>query len=261
MAAAQVANGGICYQPTLIYQIQQPDSTIVRRSSRIRTDLTRDDALTKDQIELVRKGMWEVVNAPDGTGKKGAVPGIEVAGKTGTAQFLRKGKKDDRCWFLAFAPYDHPKIALAVMVEGGKSGGGVAAPIASEIMGKIFALDHGYDPGLKPLDAAAGNYNLVDSVSFREGGAVARLVPEDGNTKDNRRSENRRSASNKAARPQQVEPEVNAESRSTVQRALPVQEKRRGFFDFFRSEPEKTQSDRQPQQQVNQKKKHHFLFF
>jgi penicillin-binding protein 2 len=122
IAAATLANGGICYQPTLIYQIQQPDGTIVRRSSRIRGELTRDNSLTKEQIELVRKGMWEVVNAPDGTGKKGAVPGIEVAGKTGTAQFLRKGKKDDRCWFLAFAPYHHPKIAVAVMVEGGKSG-------------------------------------------------------------------------------------------------------------------------------------------
>jgi penicillin-binding protein 2 len=179
----------------LIYQIQQPDGTVVRRPSRIRRDLTRDDALAKEQIELVRKGMWEVVNAPDGTGKKGAVPGIEVAGKTGTAQFLRKGKKDDRCWFVAFAPYDRPKIALAVMVEGGKSGGDVAAPIASEIMRRIFALDHGYDPGLKPLDAAVGNYSLVQSVSFKDGSAVVQLVPEDRETKENRRSVNRRSAS------------------------------------------------------------------
>jgi cell division protein FtsI/penicillin-binding protein 2 len=261
IAAATVANGGICYQPTLIYEIQQPDGTMVRRSSRIRRDLTRDDGLTKEQIELVRKGMWEVVNALDGTGKKGAVPGIEVAGKTGTAQFLRKSKKDDRCWFLAFAPYDHPKIAMAVMVEGGKSGGGVAAPIASEIMGKIFALDHGYDPGLKPLDAAVGNYSLVDSVSFKDSGAVVQLAPENRETRDSRRSEDRRSTSNRLTRAQQVEPDVYVGSHASAPPTLLVQEKKRGLFDFLSRKPEEPLSNRQPQQLAKQNKKHHFLFF
>ena len=120
-----------------------------------------------------------MVNAPDGTGRKGAVPGIKVAGKTGTAQFWRNGKKDDHSWFLAFAPYDYPKIALAVMVEGGKSGGEVAAPIASEIIQKIFALDYGYDPGLKPLAPAIGNYDWVDSVDFKAGNATTKLVSRD----------------------------------------------------------------------------------
>ncbi len=80
MVAATVANGGINYQPTLIHQIQQSDGTITRRPTKIRGDLTKDNKLAKDQIELVRKGMWEVVNADDGTGKQGAVPGVQVAG-------------------------------------------------------------------------------------------------------------------------------------------------------------------------------------
>jgi penicillin-binding protein 2 len=189
MVAATLANGGTCYQPTLIYQIRQADGSVVRRSPKIRGDLTRDNGLTKDQIEIVRKGMLSVVNAPDGTGKNAAVPGVQVAGKTGTAQFWRKGIKDNHTWFLAFAPYVQPRIALAVMVEGGKSGGGVAAPIAAEIIRKILALDQGYDPGLKPLEPAAGNYELIDSVDF-ERGLTARTTSASDQGHDSRNARN-----------------------------------------------------------------------
>jgi penicillin-binding protein 2 len=176
MVVATIANGGTAYQPTLIFQIEQPDRTLVRWPAKIRGDLTRDNGLSKEQIDIVRKGMFDVVNAPDGTGKKAAVPGVQVAGKTGTAQFWRSGVKDDHVWFLAFAPYDHPKIALAVVVEGGKSGGDVAAPIAAEIIQKILALDNGYEPGLKRIDPAVGNYNLVKSVDFQRD-SIAQITP------------------------------------------------------------------------------------
>src|ERR1700720_3962740 len=58
MIAATVANGGISYQPSLVYQIQEPDGTSVRRPDKIRGDLTQMNNLTPDQIEIVRKGMW-----------------------------------------------------------------------------------------------------------------------------------------------------------------------------------------------------------
>src|SRR5260221_5209230 len=74
MVVATVANGGINYQPTLIHQIQQSDSTITRRPTQIRGGLTTDNNLTEDQIELVRNRIWEVVNADDGTGKQCPVP-------------------------------------------------------------------------------------------------------------------------------------------------------------------------------------------
>lgn len=169
MVAATLANGGTCYQPTLIYQIQQPDGMLVRRPPRVRGDLIRDNGLTGNQIEIVRQGMLSVVNAPDGTGKKGAIPGVQVAGKTGTAQFWRSGIKDNHTWFIAFAPYTHPRIALAIMVQGGKSGGGVAAPIAAEIIHKIIALDQGYDPGLKTLDPARRQLRFGRFCRFRTG--------------------------------------------------------------------------------------------
>ena len=256
--AGAVANGGTCYQPTLIYQIQQPNGRIVRRSSRIQGDLFRDNGLRKEQVELVRRGMWEVVNAPGGTGKKGAVPGIEVAGKTGTAQFWRKGKKDDHSWFLAFAPYDHPKIALAVMVEGGNSGNGVAAPIASEIIQKSFALDHGYDPGLKPLHPAVGNYNLIESVSFKAGAATTRFVSGNKMTSDQRTADAGRRA--EVPRAQIVAKDVasNASGHLITRQAEPIQGERRSFFSLFKTESEQRKST---QLLGEDKKKHHFLFF
>jgi penicillin-binding protein 2 len=253
---ATVANGGTCYQPTLIYQIKGPDGKIIPRPPRIRSELTRDLGLSRDQIEMVRKGMYEVVNADDGTGKGGAVAGIQVAGKTGTAQFWRSGIKDDHVWFLAFAPYDHPKYALAVMVEGGKSGGGVAAPIASSILEKIFALDHGYNPGLKSMSPAIGNYKMFDSVNpAKEEELLAATDANEANTHqpdDNSDDQVRRSSRAKAE--PDIRPEPDSE-RATAQRGAAQQkqqQQRHSIFDIFRRQPAPAGS---PQQ------KHHFLWF
>src|SRR6195256_2632161 len=252
MVAATVANGGICYQPTLIHQIQQSDGTIIRRPTKIRGDLTRDNKLTKEQIELVRKGMWGVVNADDGTGKQGAVPGVQVAGKTGTAQFWRGGKKDNHTWFLAFTPYDHPKIALAVMIEGGKSGGGVAAPMAAEIIKQVLALDNGYDPGLKRLDPAIGNYKLVDSVSFPKNGGGEGASTDDVGP-DNSEPTDTAQNTKRGAQPRQAEPDIRPDPDSSRASHNPL----RGFFNLFKSKP-KQATGAQP---TEDKKKHHFLFF
>ena len=250
MVAATVANGGVYYQPTLIHQIQQSDGTIIRRPTKIRGDLTRDNKLTKEQIELVRKGMWGVVNADDGTGKQGAVPGVQVAGKTGTAQFWRGGKKDNHTWFLAFTPYDHPKIALAVMIEGGKSGGGVAAPMAAEIIKQVLALDNGYDPGLKRLDPAIGNYKLVDSVSFPKNGG-AEVASTDDVGPDSSEPNDTAQNTKKLAQTRQAEPDIRPDSDSGRASHNPL----RGFFNLFKSKP------KQATQPTDEKKKRHFLFF
>ncbi len=252
MVAATVANGGICYQPTLIHQIQQPDGAIIRRPPKIRGDLTRNNKLSQEQIELVRKGMWEVVNAPDGTGKQGSVPGAQVAGKTGTAQFWRSGKKDNHTWFLAFAPYDHPKIALAVMIEGGKSGGGVAAPVAAEIIKQVLALDNGYDPGLKRLDPAIGNYKLVDSVTFPKN-ADAQIVSSDSEGPDDSGPADTEQTPKRLTQTRQAEPDIRSEPDIGRTSRNPIQ----NFFNLFKNKPKQT-SGNQPGEE---KKKHHFLFF
>jgi penicillin-binding protein 2 len=182
MIAATIANGGTVYKPSIIYGVQQPDGTMVRRPEKIRGDLRQDNNLTKDEIELVRRGMWRVVNDPSGTGSRAKVAGIVVAGKTGTAQFWRDGKKDNHTWFIAFAPYDNPKIALAILVQGAKAGGQVPAPIAAKLIEEIMALDKGYDPGVKPLDPAIGNFKFVDTIDFKDSDVPAQVSGGDDET-------------------------------------------------------------------------------
>jgi peptidoglycan glycosyltransferase len=69
----------------------------------------------------------------NGTGKKAKIPGISVAGKTGTAQ--TDPENNDNSWFVGFAPADHRKIAVAVFIKhGGRTGGDISAPIAKQVM-------------------------------------------------------------------------------------------------------------------------------
>ncbi len=182
MIGATVANGGICYYPTLIHKSVSPDGTETLHAPRVRVDLLKN-GLTSSQIERVRHGMWKVVNDPDGTGKKARVPGCIVAGKTGTAQFKRKGQPDNHTWFVCFAPYDKPTLAICIFIEGAKSGGGTAAPIAAKIIKDVMAMKGGYNPDLKPLKPAIGNFNFVETIDF-ERSLPATPGDEDGETAD-----------------------------------------------------------------------------
>jgi penicillin-binding protein 2 len=89
--------------------------------------------ISDEVYDLIRQGMLDVVNG--GTGWRGSVYGIQVAGKTGTAQ---NPHGDDHAWFISFAPYENPVIALAVIVENAGGGGAVAAPLASMCMERFF---------------------------------------------------------------------------------------------------------------------------
>jgi penicillin-binding protein 2 len=265
MVAATVANGGVSYQPSLIYKIQEPDGTAVRRPDKIRADLTQMNKLTPDQIEIVRKGMWRVVN-DSGTGTRAKVPGVVVAGKTGTAQAWTDGQKDDNAWFIAFAPYDHPKLALAVIVQGGKGGGDVAAPIAAKIIEESLALDHGYDPGMKSMDPAIGNFEAVNRVDFKNSNVPAQVASTDDETADDTpvTDEEKETRNSKPKRAAVAEPDIRPDSDNhhAAARAEPTPEKRHSFFDFFRRKPPgESQSQRPAQQQQPQEKKKHFLFF
>jgi penicillin-binding protein 2 len=259
MIAATVANGGISYQPSLIHQIQEPDGTSVRRPEKIRGDLKTMNNLTPDQIEIVRKGMWRVVN-DSGTGARAKVPGVTVAGKTGTAQAWTDGEKDDNAWFIAFAPYDHPKLALAVLVQGGKAGGEVAAPIAAKIIEESLALEHGYDPEMKPMDPGIGNFKAVDRVDFKNTTVPAQLASTDDETSDSTPVDNEEKHS-KRKRVEVAEPDIrpDADNHRVASRAEPTPAKRHSFFDLFRRKPKEESQGQQPAEQ--QQKKRHFLFF
>src|SRR5207247_9496393 len=100
---------------------------------RVRSDLRQE--ISPDKIDVVRKGLWKVVNEDGGTGGRARLKDWVVAGKTGTAQATDRGHEENVAWFACFAPFDHPKYAVAVMVQGASGhGGDVAGPIATRIL-------------------------------------------------------------------------------------------------------------------------------
>jgi len=166
MVAATVANWGTSYYPRLVDKVVAQDGTVVRQEPvKIRTNLL-ENGLTVAQMDTVRRGMWDVVNHAGGTAGGARIKDYQVAGKTGTAQFWRGGVKDNHTWFICFAPYQSPRYAVAVLVQGALSGGGVAAPIAAKILSDTFEMEEGKPLELASLSPAKGSFQFVSSVDF-----------------------------------------------------------------------------------------------
>jgi peptidoglycan glycosyltransferase len=131
MVAAAVANQGTVMVPNLVARIFDSDGNETETPE---PDVF-DTAFTADTAFLLSQMMERVIT--EGTGRQAAVPGVRVAGKTGTSTGV-EGRP--HAWFVGFAPVDAPTIALAVFVEAGgnigenASGGSVAAPIASQLI-------------------------------------------------------------------------------------------------------------------------------
>ena len=133
---AAVANGGVLWKPRLVERIERPDRGV----------LYSDPGQVAGHVELspavwafLRQALWAVVN--EGTGIGAKIPGIDIAGKTGTAQMIAHSKAEkgqDHAWFAAFAPVRDPEVVVVVLVERGGKGGQVAAPIARRILNAIF---------------------------------------------------------------------------------------------------------------------------
>ena len=137
-AAGGLVSGGKLVQPHLV------DPEYVRRLGIEIPDLHREEyPLGESTVDTIQEALWSVVNE-SGTGTRARVRGFEVAGKTGTAQVVRKdvyGEREDledHAWFVGFAPHDAPEIVVGVFVEHGGGGGAVAAPVAQAIMQVYF---------------------------------------------------------------------------------------------------------------------------
>ena len=151
-AAAAVANGGTLYRPQIVYDIQDEDGNTIRAFA---PDVIRQVPVSAKNIGLVRQGMRAAVAGPGATAWAMNVPGVSVAGKTGTAEFFvdrnkdglpdrdREGNLPTHAWFTAFAPYENPEIALVVFISGGGEGSGAAVPVAREILTYYFSQDRG----------------------------------------------------------------------------------------------------------------------
>jgi len=131
---AAVANGGRVYWPRLVQRIEpmEPDSNeqITHFPHRLYDEL----GVAEHHLRLLRDAMLADVEDSDGTGRRAAVPGLRICGKTGTAE-IKKGQQvvDKVTWFVSFAPYEQPRYVVVVMVESGVSGGHTCAPVAGQI--------------------------------------------------------------------------------------------------------------------------------
>ena len=192
MSYVAVANGGTCYYPRLIDKVLDQDGTPVvdeqgkpvSFAPRLRSDLRRE--VTPEQIELVRRGLWKVVNEDGGTGGRARLKNVQVAGKTGTAQATDRGQEENVAWFVSFAPYDNPKYVVAVMVQGASGHGGeVAAPIATRILERIVEMDEGnFDMQVAWVAPAHHDnpFELIKSVAFKDSNVGGGEDEEDAGT-------------------------------------------------------------------------------
>ncbi|MDH5457955.1 MAG: penicillin-binding protein 2 [Nitrospinota bacterium] len=141
---ATVANGGILLKPYLVRKIKDKGGEVVRE---VFPSIENRLVSRPDTLSIIQKGLFAVVNEKRGTGWRARTKQITVAGKTGTAQVvkLKKDVKDeeeeeipykyrDHAWFVGYAPFENPEIAVAVIVEHGGHGGSAAAPIVRQII-------------------------------------------------------------------------------------------------------------------------------
>jgi penicillin-binding protein 2 len=144
-AYAVIANGGKIFRPQLVKEIYNDKGEITQP---FKAELVSDFKFKNpNTLRLVREGLYQVMNNPKGTAFFRRGKGLQMAGKTGTAQVVRSSadKVYQKCdqleyqyrhhgIFVAFAPYKNPKVAIAVLVEHGCSGSGAAAPVVEPIM-------------------------------------------------------------------------------------------------------------------------------
>lgn len=145
-----VANGGKMYKPLILKSVYSPEGSVILESKK---QLVGKLPVSKKTLEIIKKGLKEVVNNKKGTAWIAHVEGLDISGKTGTAQVVGRSKErglaeeelSDRlkshAWFVAYAPSVDPKIAVSVIVEHGGHGSSAAAPIAREVIKTYFGQD------------------------------------------------------------------------------------------------------------------------
>ena len=138
-----VASGGKRYQPILLEAVKTFDGRLLHlETPKVVGELPVDE----NTLRLVQTGLWQAVNGEHGTARRIRMKDISISGKTGTSQVVSRKDDDElpedqrpvhlrpHAWFVAYAPSDDPKIAVAVVVEHGEHGSGAAAPISKEII-------------------------------------------------------------------------------------------------------------------------------
>ncbi len=146
VAYAALANGGVLVKPRTVLRRETHDGVVEAGTPKPLGRLP----VAPEHLEVIRAGLEAVVAEPRGTGGRARVPGVRVAGKTGTSQVVRMKQTEDleedeipikfrdHAWFVAFAPVEAPEIVVSVLVEHGGHGGSAAAPIAQRVLARYF---------------------------------------------------------------------------------------------------------------------------
>ncbi len=155
MLTAAVANGGTLLRPSLVEKIVSVSGETVRSFEK---QVIGRLPARPEHLALVRKGLWDVVNSPRGTARVARAQGIEISGKTGTAQVISRKKGDlsrkkifaarhrPHAWFAGYGKKDEKQIAVAVIVEHGEHGGGTASPLVRDFIQAYFAAPARSEP-------------------------------------------------------------------------------------------------------------------
>ncbi len=126
-----IANGGTLYKPQIVSQVRSAEGSIEKRSP----EIVRSNFIQPDILRVVREGMRETIT--HGTAQPLKTLSVEVAGKTGTAQFGSENKTHG--WFVSFAPYENPTLSMIVLVEGQGTEGYNAVPVTQSVYDWYFS--------------------------------------------------------------------------------------------------------------------------
>jgi penicillin-binding protein 2 len=138
LAYAALANGGNLWVPQIVERVESASGQVIAEYP---PTLRRKVHISARALREVARGLWGTVNDPHGSAYTHRIPGIEAAGKTGTAQVRKLTKQSaggwdpfrDHAWFAGYYPASDPEIAVVVLIEHGGKGGQVAAPVAMEV--------------------------------------------------------------------------------------------------------------------------------
>lgn len=147
---ATIANGGLIWQPRIIKRIVSPLGEIIRTEE---AKSLQKSTIKSEYFAMIRQMLQDVVMSPEGTGKRAAVPGHTIAGKTGSVQVVSLKRNNNKVanvsmkWkehavFAAFSPVENAEIAIAVISENDRVGGGglSAGPVAGEIISRYYEI-------------------------------------------------------------------------------------------------------------------------
>lgn len=135
MLTATIANDGCLYQPRLIMAEREENAAEFQEIPAV---VVRRMPWPAENLALVKNGMRDVVQDAEGTGRLAQLEGIIMAGKTGTAEYGRKGAGQKHGWMILFAPFEQPRYAVAIVMDDAVSGGISVGPRMRQLMREIF---------------------------------------------------------------------------------------------------------------------------